>query len=77
MGEHKSGPYLNKKKTFFFERGVLQLRQPYIRMTGFLKEAPPLPCAVTSHANKGGHHGYAPKQIQITIVFAIDSFYRW
>ena len=48
MGEHISEPYL-KKRRYFFERGVLQLRQPYIRMTGFLKESPQLHCVVTSH----------------------------
>ena len=44
-------------KQHFFERGELQLRQPYVRLTGFRKEAPQLPCAAVPQANKGGHHG--------------------
>ena len=48
---------------------MLQLRQPYVRPTGFLKETPQLPHVVASRANKGGHHEFTPKQIRVCNVF--------
>ena len=62
MGEHKSGPYPNKK-TSIFEQGVLYICQIYICLTGFLKETLQDICAATSRANKSGHHGCTPKQV--------------
>ena len=38
-GEHKSGPFPNKMTTFF-QGGVLQLHQPNVQSTVFLKEVP-------------------------------------
>ncbi len=60
------------KRCHFIKRGMLQLRQPYIRMTGFRQEAPQQLCVVTSPANKGGLHGGTPKEISIANVFVID-----
>ena len=41
--------------------GEIQLRQPYIRLTGFLNKAPKLFSSVASRPNKGGHRGCTPK----------------
>ena len=53
------------------EGGVLQLRQPYVRPTGF-KETPQFPCAFASRTNKGGHRECTPEQIWIGDVFFVN-----
>ena len=64
MGELKQGPTLNKR-IMFFEKGVLHLRQPYVRSTGLLNETLHTFRVAPSRANKGGHYGCTPEQILI------------
>ena len=54
--------------------GVFQLRQPNIRLTGFLQELPHTLHAAPSRAKKSGHHGCTPKQIRIADLFLFKFF---